>query len=257
VGSALDAAGNRLVGVPISFSADVGRLSASSALTDGAGEARVTLTTDRQAVVTARSGGQNATVTVTVSTAATVGLQVAPAAPLVNSPVTLTVTPVSGTSPRVVVNWGDGTTEDLGVVPAVRTAAHVYRSAGTFTITATASADGETFTTSAAVLVTPQPAFGIRITVSPATPNQCDVVTLTAETTGDTTVSIREYRWTIESSSPSENETVTTSGPVLVRVWQYSGRKTISVTATTTDGRTGNGQTQVAVREVATSPSCQ
>ncbi len=257
VGSALDAAGNRLVGVPISFSADVGRLSASSALTDGSGEARVTLTTDRQAVVTARSGGQNATVTVTVATAATVGLLVAPAAPQVNSPVTLTVTPVANTSPRVIVNWGDGSTEDLGVVPAVRTAAHIYRSAGAFTITATASADGETFTTSVAVLVASQPAFGITVAATPASPNQCDAVSLTATTTGDTTASIREYRWTIESSAPSENETVTTSGNVLVRVWQYSGRKTISVTATTTDGRTGNGQTQVAVREVPTSPSCQ
>ena len=41
-----------------------------------------------------------------------------PASPLTGSPVTLTVTPAAGTSPRVVMDWGDGTTTDLGVVTA-------------------------------------------------------------------------------------------------------------------------------------------
>ena len=250
VGSALDAAGNRLVGVPISFSADVGRLSASSALSDSAGEARVTLTTDRQAVVTARSGAQNATVTVTVATAATVALQAAPAAPLVNAPVTLTLTPTG--SPRVIVNWGDGSTEDLGVVAATRTATHVYLSPGAYTVTATATADGESFSTAVPVVVSAAPAVGVTVAASSSTAVECTPITFTATLTGDATASVSRYTWTIDSNTAAESETVITTGNQLSRAWPTFGRKTISVTATTTDGRTGNGQTQVVITAPAT-----
>ncbi len=153
VASAVDAAGNRLVGIPITFSTSVGSLSTSSAVTDANGEARVSLTTDREAVVTARVGDKSGTVTVTVATAGTVGLATAPATPLSGQPVTLTVTPAQGTSPRVVVNWGDGTTQDLGIVAAAQAVTHVYQRAGGYTITATSTADGASFTTATSVTV--------------------------------------------------------------------------------------------------------
>ena len=153
VASALDASGNRLVGVPITFSTTSGTLSASSAISDSSGEARVALTTNREATVTARAGNQSATATVTVATAGTITLATAPASPIAGSPVTLTVTPATGTSPRVIVDWGDGATQDLGVVAAARSATHVYQRSGSYTITATATADGETFPTAVSVAV--------------------------------------------------------------------------------------------------------
>jgi hypothetical protein len=244
--------------VPITFSSDAGTLSASSAITDSGGEARVTLTTDRQSVVTARVGDKSGTVTVTVATAATVSLTTAPANPVAfGVPVTLTVTPAANTSPRVVVSWGDGSSEDLGIVAAARSATHSYQSAGSYTITATATADGQSFTTATAVTINPRPALNVNVTASAPTPDQCAPVTFTAEVTatGDTNFSVSSYVWTIDSNSDSEDETLTTNSRTLTRAWQNDGRKTVSVTATTTDGRTGNGQTQVVVRRVATTPA--
>ena len=153
VASAVDASGNRLVGVPITFSSTQGSLSSSTATTDASGEARVSLTTNRDATVTARAGSQTGTTSVTVGTAGTVSLSVAPANPIAGSPVTLTISPAAGTSPRVVVNWGDGSIEDLGIVAAQRTATHTYQSSGNYTVAATATFDGESFNVSVPVSV--------------------------------------------------------------------------------------------------------
>jgi hypothetical protein len=171
IGSALDGSGNRLTGVPISFSTTAGTLSASSALSDSAGEARVTLNTNREATVTARAGAQSATVVVAVATAGTVTLATSPAAPVSGSPVTLTVTPAAGTSPRVVVNWGDGSAEDLGIVAAVRSVTHTYPRAGSYTITTQATADGETFANAISISVG-SAAAGLTLSdPSPASPS--------------------------------------------------------------------------------------
>jgi adhesin/invasin len=249
IASALDASGNRLVGVPITFSSDAGTLSGSSAITDASGEARVTLTTDRQAVVTARAADKNATVTVAVATAATVELSTSPANPVpFASPVTLTVRPAPNTSPRVVVSWGDGSSEDLGIVAAARSATHTYQAAGSYTITATATADGQSFTTATAVIVAPRAALNATLTPSDTTPGMCQPVTFTAavkEGTADAAVST--YQWTIDSSADSEDESLTTNGPTVTRAFQNPGRKTVSVRATTTDGRTADAQTQIVV----------
>jgi hypothetical protein len=261
VAAAVDAAGNRLVGVPITFSTDVGSLSSSSAISDTNGEARVSLTTDRQAVVTARIGDKTGTVTVTVATAGTVSVTTSPANPVpLGTPVTLTVTPATGTSPRVVVNWGDGTTEDLGVVPAERRVTHTYQSPGSYAVTATSTQDGATFSTSTSVVVAPRPPVNVTVGASNATPAQCAPVTFTATLTeGGTASAASSFRWTIASSADSENETVTTTGNTLTRAFQNPGRKTVSVTATTVDGRSGNGETQIVVQAPvppATSPVC-
>jgi adhesin/invasin len=254
IASALDASGNRLVGVPITFSSDAGTLSGSTAITDAGGEARVTLTTDRPAVVTARAADKSGTVTVTVATAATVTLATTPANPVpFGTPVTLTVTPATNTSPRVVVSWGDGASEDLGVVAAARSATHNYSTAGSYTITATATADGQTFNTATSVTVAPRPPINVNVAASADT-RRCVPVTFTATVAGDTTTPVSSYRWTITEDGNSEE--VTTSGNQVTRVFTTQGIKTISVTATTIDGRTGNGQTQILVGPAAMGVSC-
>jgi hypothetical protein len=245
--TALDAAGNRLVGVPISFSTDVGRLSASSALSDGAGEARVTLTTDRQAVVTARAGGQNASVTVTVGTAGSVTLTPPSANPIAGVAFTLTVVAPTGTTPRVQVNWGDGTSDDLGIVSGERRVAHTYRSAGSYTITATATADGESFATSVGVTVNPPAPIGVSLAAT-GTPAKCSPMTFTATVTGaDASNPIIEYRWRVASTAAADEFSTTTTGNTLTRVFREAGTKSVSVTAVAADGRTGSGQTEIVI----------
>ncbi len=154
---AVDTNGNRMVGVPVSFSSTTGSLSSSVATTDGNGEARVELTAGAESVVTARVGSRTATVTVTVATATSVELAVS-ANPIEDRPMTLTITPAEGTTPRVTIDWGDGSSQDIGTVAAVRSVAHTYGDDQTFAITVTATGiRGDTFTTSIIVVVAPPP----------------------------------------------------------------------------------------------------
>lgn len=168
IASATDANGNRLTGVPVSFSTTAGTLSSSSAISDENGNATVRLTTNQTATVTAAAGSKTATVTVNAATANSLSLSLSPSQPSSGQPVTLTVTPTIGTNniaPRVVLDWGDGTQTDLGVVGAARTVAHTYALPGNYTITATATANGETFTSSIGAFVISTPL--VTITASP------------------------------------------------------------------------------------------
>lgn len=344
---ALDAAGNRLAGVPVTFSTTQGTLSASSATTDASGDATVSLTTSRDAKVTATanaksgsvdisvapiatislsttpaspvagqavtltvtpsipSGGQAprvvvswgdgtqsdmgtvsaarstthvysasgtytisatgtadgesstamTTITVSAPTTATVALSFTPASPTARQTVTLTVTPTiasGGQAPRVVVNWGDGSTTDLGTVASARSTTHVYSSAGTYAVTATATAEG---TSTATTTITVSAAAPISVTVAgPSTTTKCSALTFTATVT-PTGTEVSSYAWTIDGTD-REDETVTTTGNTLTRVFRDTGIKTISVVATTSDGRTGNGQTQVNVTEPTPPTTC-
>jgi hypothetical protein len=333
IAAALDAAGNRLVGVPITFSTDAGTLSATSAVTDSSGEARVSLTTNRQAQITARAGDKTSSVvTVELGIATSLVLAATPAAPLAGTPVTLTITPGAGTAPRVIINWGDGSTDDLGIVAAARNVTHVYQASGSYAITATATGDGDTFMTSTSVTVSssaavtvsdpapanPQPLTAVVVTITPTAgttprvvvawgdgteedlgvvtgprsvthsyqtaanylltvtsaaggdtfsvtkvvivrspvvvsiaanpinPDRCELVTFTATASE----AISSYRWTVDGAVVLEGSNT------LTRSFNTPGTKTVSVTATTSDGRTGIGQTQVVVKNTPSSPSC-
>ena len=333
IGSALDTAGNRLVGVPITFSADAGTLSATVAVTDGSGEARVSLTTNREAKVTAQAGDKTSPVfTVGVSIATSLTLAITPATPLAGTPVTLNIKPGTGTAPRVVINWGDGRSDDLGIVAAERNVTHVYQASGSYTVTAAATGDGDTFSTSTSVTVSsaaavtvgdpvpfnPQPGTAVVVTITPTPgttprvvvawgdgteedlgvvtgsrsvthayqaagnfiltvtstaggdtfsatkvvivrspvvvtiaanptdPDRCQFVTFTATPSE----AISTYRWTVDGVAAAE------SSNTLTRSFTTAGTKIVSVTATTSDGRTGNGQTQVLVKATPPTASC-
>jgi hypothetical protein len=61
---------------------------------------------------------------------------------------------------------------------------------------------------------------------------------------------ISSYRWTVDGAVAAE------SSNTLTRAFTTSGTKIVSVTATTSDGRTGIGQTQVIVQTTAPSAAC-
>lgn len=247
----LDTNGNRLVGIPVTFSTTAGTLSASVANTDSTGEARVQLTTNRTATVTAAAGAKTATATINAATSNSISLSVAPAAPIVDQPVTLTVTPSVGTNntaPRVVVDWGDGTQTDLGTVAAARTVTHTYSRAGNYTISATATSEGgETASASIGVTIAPKPVIGVNVAASSGTPKINTPVTFTATVTGDTTAVISSYVWQFYDSNGNLDQTITTTGNQVTRVFTSTGNKSVTVTVNTADGRSGSGQTQVVV----------
>ena len=237
-----------LAGVPVAFSTTAGTLSDTSATTDANGIARILLTTNRKATVTASVGANSGTVDVTVTPTASVTLATAPASPTVGQAVTLTVTPAADTAPSVVVDWGDGSSSNLGIVSAARAATHAYTSAGSYGITATATDNGNTFSTSTAVTVAPRPVFGVDIGVAPSNnPSITAPVTFTATITGDTTATIVSYRWTFTDPDGTVT-TVTTSGKTYTTTLTKIGTYNVEVTATASDNRSASSQTQVVTK---------
>ena len=128
-------------------------------LTDASGEARTTLTANRQAQITATAGSQQASVTVDVITPINLTLTAPSQSPLVGGTATFTVnvTASANSAPLrdVTLDFGDGERISLGTPTGSVTVTHVYRSAGTFTVTATATdtSGGQTSTTTQVTVV--------------------------------------------------------------------------------------------------------
>jgi len=225
-----------LSGVPVLFTSNNGTLSAATATTDSSGAASVTLTTNRETTVTASVGSKSGTATVTVATTASVTLSATGAA--AGAPSSVTVTPASGTAPSVSLNWGDGNTTDLGLVPAARTATHVYSSPGTYTITATATDNGLTATTSTTVVVTVRPSVAISASQSSGATSVTFVFTVTPATANG----VRNVQVSFgDNTDPVDLGAITAATIVTHR---FGSANTYTVTATQTDA---NGNTTTAV----------
>jgi hypothetical protein len=256
VASVADEAGNAVPGVGVSFSTDQGTLSASTANTDANGDARTTLTTNQQAVVTARVGaggdGRTATVTVRVNPTPTLTIgAITPANPTVGQTISFTVAPPANTTLDVTVDLGDGTTRNLGRINAQQTITHVYQSAGTYTIRVTGrdSGTGESATSSTAVTIANRAPMNLTVTASPNNPQVNTVVDFTATLGSGDTTQIRDYEWEIRREDNGQVEVqTTTSGNRLSRVFSTTGTRTVRVTADAVDGRSAVAETQFIVR---------
>jgi adhesin/invasin len=168
VATVVDTGGNALRGAPVTFSTTQGQLAQSSALTDAQGEARTSLTTNAEAVVTARVGGgesaSSAEVTVRARNIPAVTIAVGaggtPGAANtgeVGLPTVFTLTPPaaenSNSIREAIVNFGDGTVRNLGPLPVATTISHTYTRPGTYTVTVTAT-DVLNFTATTSLTVT-------------------------------------------------------------------------------------------------------
>lgn len=229
-----------LRGVVVAFTANRGSLSAASAVTDAFGEARVQLTTNRETTVTASVGSKTGTVTVGLLPPATVTLDVSAA--VAGQPMRLTVTPATGTAPRVVINWGDGNETDLGIVSAERVVTHTYNDSGPYAIIATASDNGEVHTNAVTVTVSPRPSP--TVSVSPATGTTATVFTFTiTPPTGGAGLRNVEIDFgdgsSLDLGAPTGASTVThvygSAGTYTVRVTQTdgTGAQTVGVAVVT------------------------
>jgi adhesin/invasin len=190
-----DVEGNGLPGVPVSFSTTKGTLSATSALTGDQGTASTTLSTTADATVTATTGGASAattgTVDVTLKPRTTVSIA-APASATVGVPASFTITPGTGAIiTNVTVDFGDGTSTDLGAITAATTVAHPFRQRGVLNVTATATdSEGGTGVASTQVAVAP---LAVTVSFSPSSPQRAQVVAFTATPTSGALVD--RYEW--------------------------------------------------------------
>ena len=262
IATVVSESGNGLQGIPVTFNADQGILTAQTASTDTNGEARTVLTTAQRTSVTATAGTKTSTaVIVDVRTGPGVSIACAPTSgtgtncasiqPGVGNTATVlfTVTKATGTSNLrdVTMTFGDGTSQSLGNLSGgATTVTHTYSGpsgSGPNAYTATAQAtdvNGETSATSATVVVLPRAPLSVTITAAKGTASNGQVpFTLTANVTGASDVV--EYSWDFDDGS-----TATTSGNVVQHFYaENSAIRSVKVTVKTSDGRTATGQTQI------------
>ena len=264
-----DGSGNALSNIPVSFSTDAGTLSASSASTGIAGQATITLTTNRTAKVTARAGvtgtgtsappAATADVTVSVNVQGTATLTcsgiaaaAASCSQLIGATVTFTairtVTANAAPVTSARLEFGEGPSVALGTLASSATVNHVYQSAGTYTATLTATdANGETSTASVTVVITARPTLTATLAATPGT----SVATVGNTTSFTATVTpatggadmVESYTWHFGDDS----DDVTTSGNITTHVYRTNGPKVATVTVRTTDGRTATARAEFII----------
>jgi adhesin/invasin len=233
-----DTGGGPIAGVPVTFTTDKGTLSPSTATTDANGNATVTLNTTATANVTATAGGVSGKVAVNVNVRGLTSFTASPTATSTGTPVTFTVTPASGANiSSVHIDFGDGTSTDLGAIGAATTVPHIYNASGTYTATATAS-DGSSLSTQVVIGSLP-----ITLTASPSPATEGDPVTLTVGGLGSAQVA--SYVWTYDDGTGSH----TTSGPQDTHTFTSRGLKTVRVDVIAINGsQIGSATTSLTVQ---------
>jgi hypothetical protein len=244
-----DASGNRLGGVPVSFSTDNGGFSQSSATTDGAGEARTILSTTAKAVVSASvAGGSTGTVkseslTIQVRVGPTVSIG-AITSPVPGAPASITVTVTAGGSTvrTASISFGDGGQQAIGTTGST-TVSHVYGRSGTFFVTATAiDAAGETGTAASSVTVQ-DVTVSLTFLTSQAGGAGTAVLFQATATSSPSGTAIAQYEWNF-----GDSQTRTTTNGETTHVYATPGTKVVSVRAVTTTGASATSTREIIVQ---------
>jgi hypothetical protein len=219
-----DAGGNPVGGVPVTFATDKGSINPSTATTDSNGVATATINTTSTAKITATAGSVTSATpaTLTVNARGLASFSASPNATNAGVPVVFTVTPTTGANiSNVRVDFGDGTSANLGAISAAQTVPHTYDSVGTFTATATSSdGTGESGSLSTSVIVG---SLAVTLAVSPNPPTVNAPATLTA--TVPATAQVDHYTWTLDDGTGP----FTTTSPQLPHTFTTRGNKNVRV----------------------------
>jgi hypothetical protein len=245
-----DTSGAGVPGVPVTFTVDVGQLSAATATTDSAGLATVSMTTTRQAIVTANVAGKTAQVTIQLNPRTGVTITAPTTSILALSPASFSFAVNQTANIRDVrVSWGDGSVQSLGPISATQPVTHIYQEAGQFTVSATATdASGFSETVSTTVNVLPAQPPSVIVSATPTTAAQNQQVILRAQVSGNTSTIIR-YEWSFGSDAAVPTQT-TTSNQVQ-NSWSSPGTKVISVRVFQASGPSGDGFGSVNISSVS------
>ena len=269
--------GQPVSGVIVTFNADQGSLTASSATTNASGEARTTLTTSQQTIVSATAGTKTSTtVTITQRAGPIVSISCAPSSGTGNcsalqanasnntATVVFTLTRPTGSSSlrTATIDFGDGSSQALGnLAGGTATVTHTYTgpsSTSPRVYTATVQAtdiNNESQSSSTTVIVTPKPTITpINVSLTATSDGNANAAgqrwTFTATATGGGdggtgNAAIATYRWDF-----GDGQSATTSGNTTAHVYEAEAtpqRRTVTVTARTADGRTADGRTEIIV----------
>jgi hypothetical protein len=144
----------------------------------------------------------------------------------------------------VVMDYGDGTTQPLGAITGTSIALHhVYLTAGTYTATLTATdSNGGVGKSATSVFVQTATPLAVALTSSQVSSGGNTTVSFTATVIGLGNAVVVNYHWVFGGS----NGTADTSNNQQSRTYPIgSGPITVSVTITTSDGRTATGSTVI------------
>jgi hypothetical protein len=235
-----DTSGNPVQSVPVTFSTTAGSFSATSVNTNQNGIAVTTLTTNREATVTATVAGKTATVTIGVALRPTVTISTSGEA-TVGGPTTFTisVTPAAGGAPiqQVTINYGDGDSTNLGPVSGSGiTVQHIYDEHDTYTVTATATDLSGEFSSATAVIVV-QPVVVVSLAASTSGKNASFTATVSPS---DTVVAA--YSWNF-----GDGQSATTSTNQITHTYALGGFYNVTVQVTTSSGRRASASTTVNI----------
>ncbi|MBI3490483.1 MAG: Ig-like domain-containing protein, partial [Acidobacteria bacterium] len=261
----LDINGNALSSAPVTFSTTAGTLDPLIVTSDANGVAVTTLKTSTQAVVTASVGAQGTTTTNTGTTgttgttagqaSGTVTVAVAAAPTLVITPPTtlptiglpasftfaVTVPTTNGSAVKSVsVDWGDGTTQQLGAITGNSVVSHVYHAVNVYTISATlVDGSGNIVTVTSSVTVIPA-ALTLTITAptnppSAGLPASFTIVPGVPANTGD---SVKNVHVDWGDGSTAQDLGAISASTVVAHVFKTAGSYTVTGTLTDAAGNT-------------------
>jgi hypothetical protein len=286
---ALDVNGNPLVAAPVNFSTSAGTIDQSFVTTDQSGLAATILRTSTTATVTATvgvqggssttppttttvptttnppstptptppaaSGQQQGSVTVNVSSAP--GLVITPPTtpPGEGLPAAFTIAVTAATTNGsairdVTVDWGDGSTQNLGVVTGNAIVSHIFAVAGTYQVVVRVTDTfGNVISQSTSVTVIPVALPTVNITPNvPTTPSNPTSVTFNIQVTPPTGVNIRNA---VIDYGDNIRETLGGVNGTIIKQHQYShtpGQSfTIALTVEDTLGRSTTGTTTIVI----------
>jgi PKD repeat protein len=236
----------------VTFSANRGTLSSSSALTDANGDATVHLTANADTQITATAGGKT-------STATTVTAQPGPAvtltctAPSGGTCSTLNVGDVAvftvskGTSSSNIrtatLDMGDGTVIDLGNLSGSVSVSHQYSAAGTYSVALTATdVNGEVSSAKQVLIVQELAQVTLSLSQSGSLSQNNLTISATATTLGCTP---QRFDWNFGNNA--NNQTFSTTDNSASSTYSAVGSKTVTVSMRCTDGRTAQTSGQLTL----------
>lgn len=245
-----DVAGNRLPGAPVVFASDTGTLGSNSGATDQNGEARTTLTTNRQTVVRANVAGKEGQATVSVVDLPSASVSVSPANPLVGLPTVFTITPgnsANGNPVRnVVVDFGDGTPPaTLGAITSATPVSHVYNRADTYTVTTTVTDTAGQSRSSSTIVSVQRAVVNVSFTTAPGTGQVGTPLTYTVAVSNPNNIPVQGV--TVNFGDGSAPFTLGPTGGSATKTFTRSGTFVVTATAFDTSGGTYSAQTTTVI----------